>query len=272
MEEKKVLDLKLIRTDGGTQVRENLDAKLVVDYAQDMLKGDLFPPMLVAFDGSHYWLSCGFHRLHAMIKNKKKEAEVIVRKGTVRDALLWAMPDNTKHGRRLTNKEKRENVNRMLSDEEWSTWVDRKIAETCSVSHMLVFNMRKERVMAALKAVAPEVTKSTTEPQEKPDAQPQPVADPRIEELQAKIVELEESVTALSEENDGLTDQLASKESMDPEFTTKVIADLREENKLLRIEVKSLTISRDQFQAENAQLMKQVAMLQKKLKKLEPVT
>jgi len=58
---------------------------------------------------------------------------------------------------------------------------------------------------------------------------------------------------------------------MDPDFVEKTIKELRDENKLLRIEVKSLTMSRDQFQAENAQLIKQVAMLQKKIKKLEPV-
>lgn len=269
MEEKKVLPFKLIRTNGGTQVRRKLDAKRSADYAQDMLNGDVFPLMLVAFDGSDYWLSCGFHRLHAMIKNKKVEAEVIVRKGTVRDAIDWAMEDNLKHGLRLTNEEKRDLVKRRLDDEIWSKESDRQIAKRCGVSFMTVGRMRKEREKA--KAEQKVEVIETTEPAAEPKAEPQPVVDPRIEELQAKIVELEESVAALSEENDGLTDQLASKESMDPEFTTKVIADLREENKLLKIEVRSLTISRDQFQAENAQLMKQVAMLQKKLKKLEPV-
>jgi hypothetical protein len=38
---------------------------------------------------------------------------------------------------------------------------------------------------------------------------------------------------------------------------------------VLEIELKAVKSSRDQFQAENAQLMKQVAMLQKKLKKIE---
>lgn len=271
MEEKKVLDLKLIRTDGGTQVRKKLDAKRSADYAQDMLNGDVFPPMVVAFDGSDYWLSCGFHRYHAMLKNKKTEAEVIVRKGSVRDATLWAMEDNLRHGLRLTNEEKRELVNRNLDDEEWSKDSDREIARRCGVSRMTVGRMRIERKKVKVEEKPVEVAEPA--PMEQPKAEPKEApADPRIQELEAQIVELEESVVALSEENNSLTDQLAKQEAMDPDFVEKTIKELRDENKLLRIEVKSLTISRDQFQAENAQLIKQVAMLQKKLKKLEPVT
>jgi hypothetical protein len=38
---------------------------------------------------------------------------------------------------------------------------------------------------------------------------------------------------------------------------------------MLEVELRAMTNSRDQFQSENIQLMKQVAMLQKKLKKIE---
>lgn len=275
MDEKKILELKSIRTDGGTQVRRKLDAARSADYAQDMLNGDVFPPMLVAFDGSDYWLSCGFHRYHALLKNKKEEAEVLVRKGTVRDAILWAMEDNLKHGLRLTNEEKRELVNRNLDDEEWSKDSDREIGRRCGVSRMTVGRMRLERIkakVAAEKAAKQEpVAVKEETPAPKQPAQEAPV-DPNVRQLEEKIIELEESVVALSEENNSLTDQLAKQEAMDPDFVEKTIKELRDENKLLRIEVKSLTISRDQFQAENAQLIKQVAMLQKKIKKLEPVT
>lgn len=274
MDEKKILELKSIRTDGGTQVRKKLDAARSADYAQDMLNGDVFPPMLVAFDGSDYWLSCGFHRYHALLKNKKEEAEVLVRKGTVRDAILWAMEDNLKHGLRLTNEEKRDLVNRNLDDEKWSQDGDRVIARRCGVSHTTVARMRLERIkakVAAEKAAKQEpVAVKEETPAPKQPVQEAPV-NPNVRQLEEKIIELEESVVALSEENNSLTDQLAKQEAMDPEFVEKTIKELRDENKLLRIEVKSLTISRDQFQAENAQLIKQVAMLQKKIKKLEPV-
>jgi len=276
MDEKKILDLKSIRTDGGTQIRRKLDAARSADYAQDMLNGDEFPPMLVVFDGSDFWLSCGFHRYHALLKNKKEEAEVLIRKGTVRDAILWAMMDNLKHGLRLTNEEKRDLVNRNLDDDNWSLDSDRIIAKRCGVSHMTVGRMRLERIKAKVAA-----EKNQPAAKEEPAVQPikatptpeapKQTVDPRVQKLEEKIIELEENVVALVDENSSLTDQLVKQEAMDPDFVEKTIKELRDENKLLRIEVKSLTISRDQFQAENAQLIKQVAMLQKKIKKLEPV-
>jgi FtsZ-binding cell division protein ZapB len=46
----------------------------------------------------------------------------------------------------------------------------------------------------------------------------------------------------------------------------KLIEELREEIRLLKIENQALTVSRDTFQSENAQMKKQIKMLQKKLK------
>jgi FtsZ-binding cell division protein ZapB len=46
----------------------------------------------------------------------------------------------------------------------------------------------------------------------------------------------------------------------------KLIEELREEIRLLKIENQALTVSRDTFQSENGQMKKQIKMLQKKLK------
>src|SRR5437773_5756457 len=35
------------------------------DYAQSMNEGDIFPPIIVHYDGKDYWLTDGFHRYHA---------------------------------------------------------------------------------------------------------------------------------------------------------------------------------------------------------------
>ena len=48
-----------------------------------------------------------------------------------------------------------------------------------------------------------------------------------------------------------------------------MIGELKEEIRLLQIELVSVKKSRDMFQSENAQLKKQVAMMQKKLKAVE---
>jgi hypothetical protein len=76
----------------------------------------------------------------------------------------------------------------------------------------------------------------------------------------------------LQKENEDLKDQLtvalaASLDDLEKEKGQSIIKDLRAQIRLLEIDLKAVTTSRDQFQRENAQLMKQVAMLQKKLNK-----
>lgn len=54
--------LRSIRIDGGTQSRAELNNTTVDEYTEAMLEGDTFPPIVVFFDGSSYWLADGFHR------------------------------------------------------------------------------------------------------------------------------------------------------------------------------------------------------------------
>ena len=56
------LAINLIRLDGGTQPRAEVNGPTVADYAEDMLAGASFPPVTVFYDGAHYWLADGFHR------------------------------------------------------------------------------------------------------------------------------------------------------------------------------------------------------------------
>jgi FtsZ-binding cell division protein ZapB len=91
-------------------------------------------------------------------------------------------------------------------------------------------------------------------------------------ELQRETMQA--AVEQLREENENLQDKLAvamaaSTDDIQKEKAESVIKDLRSQIRVLEIELKAVKSSRDQFQAENAQLMKQVAMLQKKLKKIE---
>ena len=57
-----MLDLRLIRRDGGTQARAMLDQSVVDEYAALMKVGVEFPPVRTWFDGNAYWLSDGFQR------------------------------------------------------------------------------------------------------------------------------------------------------------------------------------------------------------------
>jgi FtsZ-binding cell division protein ZapB len=85
--------------------------------------------------------------------------------------------------------------------------------------------------------------------------------------------EKQEMMDALLAENEKLAEQLAiatiDGTADEKDLATTMITDQKEEIRLLKIELVALKKSRDMFQSENAQLKKQVAMYQKKLKALE---
>lgn len=258
----KTLPMDVIRIDGGTQSREKIHTEVVDDYASKMMDGDVFPPAVAFFDGKEYWLADGFHRYHAHNKNKKASMSCDIANGTLRDAILFSYGANAKHGLPMTNKDKWRIVTEILNDFEWSGKKDREIARICGVSHVFVAKVRSSQKN-------PEKAAEKSTPKQKAEKTQEPVRDerPQVNELEER---LQETIDFLMEENQKLTDQLATSVAEDPEFTAKTLEELRDENKQLRIEVKSLTVSRDQFQAENAQLIKQVNYLTKKLKKLSP--
>src|SRR5215207_11626412 len=101
-----LLALKTIRTDGGTQPRAALNQDRVGEYADDMARGDEFPPVTVFYDGADYWLADGFHRYHARA-TRHPDIEAEVRQGTRRDAILFSVGANASHGMRRTNEDKR---------------------------------------------------------------------------------------------------------------------------------------------------------------------
>ncbi|HQU46134.1 MAG TPA: ParB/RepB/Spo0J family partition protein [Pirellulales bacterium] len=143
-EEKRVtLDIASVRLDGGTQVRVRLRKAVVQDYAERMAARDVFPPIVVVYDGRDYWLADGFHRLHAALAREQTTIECRVFEGTLRDARLVALRANCEHGLRRTNADKRRAVAIALADEEWSKKSNRWIAQVCGVSHHLVESIRR---------------------------------------------------------------------------------------------------------------------------------
>lgn len=148
MTNKKILSLSIIkiRTDGGTQPRERIDQGLVNDYA-DIL-GHL-PPVIVFFDGSQYWLGDGFHRLRAHVQAGRKHIEAEVIQGDQREAILFSVGANARHGWRRSREDARRAVWTLLADPEWTRWSNMEIARTCAVSEYLVRVMRHEIELAA---------------------------------------------------------------------------------------------------------------------------
>lgn len=266
------LNLDKIRIDGGTQSRAKIDQDVVSEYADLITSGTIFPAVTVFYDGAEYFLADGFHRYFANRKAGTPNILVELHEGTLRDAILFSFGVNHSHGLRRTAADKRKAVLTMLEDIEWQDWSDREIAKHCNVSHTFVAAIRKE-VGADKKETKYERSGKHLTMKEKND----PIKKDPVEEFDKAQIQAEiqkAAAESLQKENEDLRDQLtvalaASSDDIEKEKAQSIIKDLRAQIRMLEIELKAVTTSRDQFQRENAQLMKQVAMLQKKLNKLE---
>ena len=152
------LFISKIRLDGGTQTRATTDQEVVEEYCEALKAGCEFPPVVVFFDGRLYWLADGFHRLAAYVLACRKAIEADVRKGTQRDAVVFATGANKRHGIKRTNEDKRKAVTILLqlaaSDPEVAQQFEtpqtkgeisnRKVADHCGVSEHLVRILQEE--------------------------------------------------------------------------------------------------------------------------------
>lgn len=262
------INLDKIRIDCGTQSREAINPNTIVEYKEAILNGAVFPPVTVYFDGTDYYLADGFHRYFANKAAGSPGVEANVTNGTLREAILYSLSANHDHGQRRTNADKRKSVVTMLEDFEWTDWSDREIAKWCKVGNTLVSQIRKD-----LKIVKDKVKFERGGKVHVQKVAQQKEQSYLCEKTDEEKEQLFEAVDILKAENQALTDKLAvvsvSPEVAERQMAESLIAQLRNEIKLLQIELKAVTQSRDTYQSEKAQLMKQNAMLQKKLKKYE---
>jgi hypothetical protein len=268
------INLAKIRIDCGTQSRTKIDDLVVAQYSEAIKSGVIFPNVVVFHDGLEYYLADGFHRFLATKAAGSPGIACEVINGTLRDALLYSNGANGEHGLQRSNADKRNVVIRMLQDIEWSDWSDREIAKHCHVSHVFVGNIRKELGMNK------EATKferggktHTMKPKDKKEEEVQEQAKEEWPFEETPEQQMADAVALLKAENETLSDRLAvatmDGDEIEKQMAESTIKDLRAQIRLLEIELTAVKHSRDTFQAENAQLMKQVASLQKKLKKQE---
>ena len=138
------LALDLIRTDGGTQPRAELDQKVIDDYARRMEEGEIFPPVIVFYDGTNYWLGDGFQRGGAERQIGRISTYADVRQGTRRDAVLYSIEANTRHGVPLLLSDRKRGAKTLLEDPEWKEWSDREIGRKTGLHHETVGAIRRE--------------------------------------------------------------------------------------------------------------------------------
>jgi len=130
--------------DGGAQMRIEMSAETVADYAEEMVSGTVFPAVVVYYDGTEHWLADGYHRVEAARKIGRDTIQVEIRDGSSRDAMLHGIGANASHGLRRTQADKRRAVVAILADKEWARWSDRRIAKVARVDHKTVGRIRRE--------------------------------------------------------------------------------------------------------------------------------
>lgn len=90
--------MNALTLDEELQPRASIDRTVLENYVQLLVDGVRFPPVVAFNDGSVTWLSDGFHRWHSRRVLDLDDIEVDVRDGTRRDALLFSLSANAKHG------------------------------------------------------------------------------------------------------------------------------------------------------------------------------
>lgn len=270
----KTLNLGVLVLDSRLQSRVEIDEDAVLDYALAIENGDKFPPVLAFFDGINYYLTDGYHRYHAHKRAEKASIEVEVVNGIFRDAVFHATSVNSKHGMRRTHADKRKAVMTLLEDFEWEGMSSSEIARHCGVSVAFVSNLRNvtgKQTEGTVKyktedGEVKEKKKATGRPAKEPELKEPPKEEPKHEEHD----ERQEGIDMLIAENEELKARLAvaAMEGTPEEkaMAEQTINELREELRVAKIEMTAIRVSRDTFQAENAQLKRQVSMLQRKLK------
>ena len=279
----KKLNALTIRIDGGTQARASLNQDVVNDYAEKMKEGEVFPPVIVFYDGSEYWLSDGFHRYFAHKLNGFSSIDCDVHEGTLDDATLFSFTTNGKHGLGWTAEDKRNIIIKMLRHPIWSQWTNAEIARQANISKMTVGRVKKSLEADSVKTDEPQKknfthksgkTSSIDVSKLKTKKKAEPV-NPAVQEDSDEdaINDLSETIEEMNKEITLLKDTIAlgqwdasEIEKIDVQDT---ITELREKIRVLEIDNAALRVSRDTFQSKNADLMRINKSLQSKLAKYE---
>lgn len=272
----KKLNILNIRIDGGTQPRQAINYDVVKNYAEAMREGTVFPPVTVFFDGAEYWLADGFHRYHATKSNATTTIEADVHQGSVEDAREYSYGANKDRGYSMSAEDNKEIVRKMLLDPRYKDWTQSRIAKHVGVTEMFVSRVKASMEIKDEPKTKKFVTKDGVEremktgnigkretPTTKPDVTTYDEKEDKIKELTEVITQLDEEVTLLKDKISIGAWDASEIEKIDVEDTIK---ELREQIRLLEIDNKALRESRDMFQHRNAELMKTVNSLKRKLK------
>lgn len=274
-----MIEIARIKTDGGTQPRVSLNQETVAEYRDAYKSGVKLPPVTLFFDGTSYWLADGFHRFWAARDAGLTEIYEDIQPGTQRDAILYSLSANSKHGLRRTNADKRKAVQTLLDDAEWSQWSQSKIADACGVTREYVNRVLAEANLScdrsqdsAEKQTITVQRNGTTYEQKTANIGKQKPAEPEPEPDEPQELEytpLDEAMDTIKDLQDALAIANAGDLSeCDRSQAADLIARLREEVRILTLKLQAVTASRDHYQTENGELKKQITRQRREIDKL----
>jgi ParB-like chromosome segregation protein Spo0J len=266
------LKLTEVKLDSGLQARAAMSESVVQEYTDVIREGGVMPPVTVFHDGTQYHLADGWHRYFAHKGAGFAEIEADIKEGTRRDAILYSVSANDKHGLRRSNADKRKAVMLLLEDFEWSEWNDVKIATQCGVSSMFVGKLRKEingDEVPAQRIVERGGKEFVMDTKKIGKVVEQEI--PEYDEKEEKLEEMATEFKAIAERNEELEAKLAVKlmegTPEEKKQAQSIIEEQAERIKSLEAQVKGLTASRDAYQSKNAELLKQVNYWKKQAQK-----
>jgi hypothetical protein len=272
-----IMKLKLteVKLDSGLQARAAMSESVVQEYTEVIREGGTMPPVTVFHDGAQYHLADGWHRYFAHKSAGFADIEADIKEGTRRDAILYAVSANDKHGLRRSNADKRKSVMVLLEDFEWNEWSDTKIANQCGVSVVFVSKLRKEMNGGEVpkQRIVERGGKEFIMNTEKIGNKKETVEDQVLEydEKEEKLEEMATEFKAIAERNEELEAKLAVKlmegTPEEKQQAQSIIEEQAERIKGLEAQVKGLTASRDAYQSKNAELIKQVNYWKKQAQK-----
>jgi uncharacterized ParB-like nuclease family protein len=270
----KIMNIGALVMDERLQSRTEINEGTVSEYAEAILEGADFPPVLVYFDGINYYLTDGYHRLFAHKRAEKVSILCNVVQGTLRDAVFHSTGVNSAHGMRRTYADKRKAVMTLLDDFEWEGMSNGQISKHCHVSPTFVSDLRKGVGKDTSDTV--KYTSPSGKVMEKKKAPGRAPKEPELKEKQDQQTDTnddqnQEAIDMLLAENEELKARVAvaamEGTPEEKQAATDLISELREELRITKIELAAVKQSRDQYQSENSQLKKQVLSMQRQQKK-----
>jgi CRP-like cAMP-binding protein len=154
MGKEELYELTQLTLDETLRARSALDEHVCSQWSAKMrahrdgraidARGQAWPPLLIVSDGDQRWLVDGVHRYEAALLAGLTRFQVIVVRGTYRDAMERSLSANLRSERKRGNDDKRLVVRRALLDETWRALSDARVAELCGVSQPFVSKLRRE--------------------------------------------------------------------------------------------------------------------------------